>query len=91
MPQGTAYLLDVQADLLQAMDTRVVVPLLPVGSAPPASGRLNPILTVGEAPHLMMTQALGAIPVRALGPAVLSLDTEADAIRDALDMLLIGF
>jgi toxin CcdB len=31
---GTGYVLDVQADLLQDLTTRVVVPLLPTEAAP---------------------------------------------------------
>ena len=34
-PEGSGYLLDVQADLLSDLNTRVVVPLIPAELAPP--------------------------------------------------------
>ncbi|WP_196795971.1 CcdB family protein, partial [Komagataeibacter europaeus] len=37
------FVLDVQADLLDAIGTRVVVPLLPQGTAPKPAKRLNPV------------------------------------------------
>lgn len=33
-PSGLDYLLDVQADILQQMSTRMVMPLLPLSKAP---------------------------------------------------------
>ena len=35
---------DVQSDLLYGLDTRMVVPLLPIGDAPLPAGRLNPVV-----------------------------------------------
>ena len=42
-PEGSGYLLDVQASLLSDLNTRIVVPLLPQSSAPAAAAMLNPI------------------------------------------------
>lgn len=91
MPGGAGYLLDVQADLLQAIETRVVVPLLPADRAPPPMQRLNPVLTVEGEAVVMITQNLAAVPRRELGDVLTNLSEQADAIRDALDMLFIGF
>lgn len=33
-PVGAGYLLDIQTDLLSGLNTRVVVPLMPVDTAP---------------------------------------------------------
>ncbi len=88
---GVGYVLDVQADLLRDLDTRVVVPLLPPEQAPkPASG-LNPAFEIDGQTHLMLTQFLAAIPARALKASVLSLEARHDDITRALDCLLVGF
>ncbi len=45
---GSGCLLDVQADLISGLNTRLVVPLLPVGVAPANAERLNPVFVQGE-------------------------------------------
>lgn len=45
-PSGDGFLLDVQSDLLSDLNTRVVVPLLPVTSAPKPATRLNPTFDI---------------------------------------------
>lgn len=91
MPDGPGYLLDVQSDLLEGMTTRVVVPLLPLPSAPPLATRLNPVFRVEGEEVGMITQSLAAVPVSILGRPVGSLDGAADDVRNALDMVFVGF
>ena len=88
---GPGALLDVQADLLDHLRTRVVVPLLPREGAPPPIRDLNPVFEVRGAALIMATQAVVAVPVRDLGRPMGSLRHEADAITRALDVLLTGF
>ena len=88
---GPGALLDVQADLLDHLRTRVVVPLLPREGAPPPIRDLNPVFEVRGAALVMATQAVVAVPVRDLGRPIGSLRHEADAITRALDVLLTGF
>ena len=83
--------LDCQADLLDALNTRLVVPLIPVDEAPPAMARLNPIFTVKGRRVTMVTQFAATVMVRELGERVASLADEQDAISNALDMLVSGF
>lgn len=91
MPGGPGFLLDVQSDLLEAMQTRVVVPLLPLDKAPPPASRLNPVFVLAGAEHVMVTQNLAAVPLATLGKPVGSLDPALDEIRSALDMVFVGF
>ena len=88
---GSGYVLDVQADLLQDLATRVVVPLQPPEAAPRPARGLNPAFAIDGRPHLMLTQFIAAVPARELGPPVLSLAACSDDIMRALDMLLVGF
>lgn len=86
---GEGYLLDIQADLLQHLNTRVVVPLLPLGKLKPAQ-HLNPTFTIAGEPHAMVTQFMAAVPVTILGAEGASLVAEQSTIIGALDFLFSG-
>ncbi|WP_298291531.1 CcdB family protein [Novosphingobium sp.] len=88
--EGT-LLLDCQADLLEHLTTRFVVPLLAEDDSPKPLTRLNPVFVVQDQRHVMATQFAASIPVRDLGEKVSSLITEEDRISLALDMLIVGF
>ena len=89
--KGDGYVLDVQAELLGHFATRVVVPLLPEDAAPPPISELNPVFEVKGKRHVMVTQALSAVPRRELKRAITSLDAHHDIVVRALDLLLVGF
>lgn len=89
----TPYLLDVQSDLLDALDTRVVIPLRSVDRFPKVRlpDRLTPIVSIAGRDYLLETPMMGAIPRRVLKAPVTSLDQERDKITAALDFLYQGF
>jgi toxin CcdB len=82
---------DVQSDLIDVLDTRVVVPLLSLAVAPKRAAQLNPVFDLPEGPVALFPQFIAAAPRAALGAPVGSLAHEHDRIRDALDMLFLGF
>lgn len=88
---GSGYLLDCQADVLQHLNTRFCVPLLPPDEAPLAGERLNPEFEINGEPVRMVTQFAAAVPVRELGDYAASLAEEHTAIMNALDMLTTGY
>lgn len=90
-PAGNGYLLDVQSDLLEGLNVRAVVPLLPQGRAPLAASRLNPVFDIDGTAHLMMTQYIAAVPARLLKAPVGDLSADFAAVTSALDMLFHGF
>ena len=90
-PGGNGYLLDVQNDLLEGLNVRAVVPLLPQDRAPIAASRLNPMFQIDGAPYLMMTQYVAAVPIGILRAHFGNLSDRFDAITSALDMLFHGF
>jgi len=90
-PGGTGYLLDLQADLLSGLNTRIVAPLLPLADAPPPARRLNPVFDVTGERVVMLTQFMAAVPISELRRRVGSLADQRDAIMNALDMVFIGF
>jgi toxin CcdB len=88
---GEGLLLDVQSHWLDALPSRVVVPLLPPGPELPAIRDLNPVFDVAGTRLALMTHYLTAIPRRELGRPVGNLAAERDAITRALDLLFTGF
>jgi toxin CcdB len=89
-PSG-GYLLDLQADLLSGLNTRVVAPLMPPAEAPLPARRLNPTFEIGGERFVMVTQFMAAVPSAELRRSVASLAHERDAIMNALDMIFSGF
>jgi toxin CcdB len=89
--QAIPYLLDVQADLLDTLATRVVVPLVAASAMGKDIKHLNPQFTVGHATVFMSTAELAGVLVRSLGEKVSSLRDQRHEIIAALDFLFTGF
>lgn len=91
--ETTPYLLDVQSDLLDGLDSRMVIPLrrldrfakvkLPI--------RLTPVFNLEGQDCLLETPKMAAIPRRALKTPITSLATEQARITAALDFLFQGY
>ncbi len=90
-PNGKGYLLDVQADLLDSMNTRIVVPLLPMDDAPQPAKDLNPIFDIEGNSIVMVTQFLAAVPVSILRSSSVNLSDQYTEITRALDMAFQGY
>jgi toxin CcdB len=84
------YLLDVQSDLIDAMESRVMVPLMAAGTVEPVIGSLMPGFVVAGAPVVMHTAQLAGVPRRVIGEQVHDLSGERQAIMAALDFLVSG-
>ncbi|MBS4096931.1 MAG: CcdB family protein [Sulfuricella sp.] len=87
------YLLDVQSDLLDGLETRVVVPLrrrdrFPVAHLPV---NLTPTFDVEGVECILETPKLAAVPLRLLKAPVASLAVKQSEIVAALDFLFQGF
>lgn len=90
-PNEDGYLLDVQADVLEMLNTRVVVPVMPSTKAPKPAKRLNPVLQIEGAPYVMVTQFMAAVPASILKDPVAHLSEDAEKLTNALDMVFFGF
>lgn len=90
-PGGAGLLLDLQTDLLDGMETRVVAPLMPRDAAPTPAKRLNPVFVVDGVEHVLLVQSLAAVPASILTPPVANLTAQADAVTAAIDMVFHGF
>jgi toxin CcdB len=89
-PEGPGYLLDVQANLLSHLNTRMVVPLLPKANAPVPAHTLNPIFDIDGAAHVMVTQFMAAVPQKMLLTRALGVEDRAHEVVAALDCLFQG-
>jgi toxin CcdB len=87
---GRGFLLICQADALDHLSTRVVVPMMRAENLPQV-GRLNPVFEVNGESVVMSTHLIFAIPRSRLGKKIGSLAGDHDVIVNALDMLISGF
>lgn len=81
------YFLDVQNSHLQALATRVVVPLWQAAHIPLRASELNPVLEFQGQSLVMDTASLAAVPVAALRQTVGNLANQQLALQNALDAL----
>lgn len=88
--KSVPYLLDVQAELLDTLATRVVVPLVLAEEMGLAAKHLNPQFKIKGVAVVMSTAELAGIPNRSLGDKVVSLKNKRDEIIAALDLLFTG-
>ena len=90
---STPYLLDVQSDLLDGLESCIVIPLRRRERFPavPLADRLTPTLSIAGAEFILETPKMGAVPRRALGAPLLSLAAEQARVTAAMDFLFQGF
>ena len=90
---STPYLLDVQSDLLDGLDSRVVIHLRRRERFPavPLADRLTPTLSIAGAEFILETPKMGAVPRRALGAPLLSLAAEQARVTAAMEFVFRGF
>ncbi|UNK43094.1 CcdB family protein [Luteimonas sp. S4-F44] len=82
--------LNVQSDLIDTVESRVVVPLIPPEQAGPLLTRLMPTLPVAATTMVMDTAQITSVPMQMLGPQVANLSGERLRIIEALDFLTYG-
>lgn len=84
-------LLDVQADLLADLETRVAIPLAPEAAyASKLLKGLMPVVRVKGKTYVAVTPLMAGIPRRALGSKVANLSQYRSELVAALDLLIIG-
>ena len=88
---GEGCLINIQSDLLDGLNTRIVVPLLPLADAPKAAQSLNPVFEVEGTELVMVTQFMAAVPQGELEAPIGNLANQHQEISLALDMLFLGF
>ncbi len=86
------FLLDVQSDLLEDLQTRVVIPMskIPMLTRKPLN-QLTPVLQFDGDAYVLMTPQLAGISRTDLGVATGSLAEQRQTILAAMDFLLTGY
>lgn len=85
------FLLNVQSDLLDHLDTRVVVPLAKAKAfAGPPSASLKPIFELGGEKYILLTPLLAGVSKKDLGAETHSLRDKSFEVIAALDVLISG-
>ena len=89
----TPYLLDVQSDLLDGLDSRIVIPLrsLEHFAKVKLPTRLTPVLQINGRDYLLETPKMGAVPQRILKTPLAHLADQQTQIMGALDFLFQGY
>ena len=89
----TPYLLDVQSNLLDGLDSRMVIPLRSLKHFPKVkvATQLTPIFKIGGKDYLLETPKMGAVPQRVLKSPIASLAESEAEITAALDFLFQGY
>jgi toxin CcdB len=84
-------LLDIQTNLLESLQTTVVVPLKKLQTnKDKVLTQLTPTLTIESVDYLMLTPQLAGIQRKDLGNAVANVEYARTEILNALDFLLTG-
>ena len=85
------FLVDVQTELLSALETRLVVPLMrseEIGRRP--IKKLNPSMRINGIEYLAMTQQMAAIPKGILGNEIRVDEYSRTEILSSIDFLVTG-
>jgi toxin CcdB len=85
------FLMDVQADLLSELSSRVVIPLAKAPElAKKPIDRLTPVVEIDGDEYILLTPQLAGIRSTELGPLVANLTGQRHAIVAAIDFLITG-
>lgn len=85
------YLLDVQSELLAALDSRLVIPLTEESRfGKHLIKNLNPLVHIGKTSYVVLTQQMAAIPKGVLGEHIESAELVRTEVLSAIDFLITG-
>ncbi|HBB9961727.1 TPA: CcdB family protein [Vibrio parahaemolyticus] len=85
------YFVDVQSELLDTLNTRLVIPLTPIELLEKkAPSHLCPIIHIDEGDFVILTHQMASVPKKILQEPVNDLSTFRDEIISATDFLITG-
>ncbi|MFN3606555.1 MAG: CcdB family protein [Cypionkella sp.] len=85
------YFVDVQSELLSTLNTRLVIPLTPLGLLEKkAPSHLCPTIPIEQGDFVALTQQMTSVPTKILAEPVADLSTFRDEIIAAIDFLITG-
>ncbi len=85
------YFVDVQNELLDTLNTRLVIPLTPIELlVKKAPSHLCPIIHIDEGDFVILTHQMASVPTKILQEPVNDLSNFRDEIITAIDFLITG-
>jgi toxin CcdB len=84
------YILDIQSNLLEDLETVTVLPLTKIHAVNKKFTKLTPLVEVNGIKHLAMTQQIVGIDRSLLGKSIDDLSMYRFAIVDAVDFIISG-
>ncbi|EGQ7992770.1 CcdB family protein [Vibrio vulnificus] len=85
------YFVDVQSELLDTLNTRLVIPLTPTTLLEKkAPSHLCPVIHIDEGDFVILTHQMASVPTKMLKESVNDLSTFRDEIICAIDFLITG-
>jgi toxin CcdB len=87
---GSQYVVDLQADILDELATRLVAPLRRLKSREDLVPRLTPTVEVNGEPHFIVLSEIAAVRLKELGTPIDNLRSHRDEIIAAIDILFTG-
>ncbi|QKK17099.1 CcdB family protein [Rhizobium indicum] len=91
LKSGNLLAIDLQANLLDDLPSRIMIPLYPVQQLSWSISRLNPRFPIEGETYVMATQRMASVPTTELGGAIADLTADSDRIVAAVDFLFQGF
>ncbi len=85
------FVIDLQAELLDDLKTRIVAPLYPATDFSWSFSQLNPRFLINDESYVMATQRMTAVPLSEIGDVIADLSAKRDEIVIATDFLFQGF
>ena len=87
---GMPYVVVVQSDLLEALATRLVIPLASHDFADKTPDKLCPVITVKGQTLRALAHYAAPLPTRSLRKALANVSAQAGALIAAMDVVLSG-
>mgnify|MGYP000689651266 CR=1 FL=1 len=85
------FFVDVQSELLESMNSRLVIPLTPLELLKnKAPSHLCPTIHIDEGEFVILTQQMASVPTKILTNPITDLSQFRDEIIGAIDFLITG-
>jgi toxin CcdB len=85
------YFVDVQSDLLDNLNSRLVIPLSPYSAVNKTNAqKLCPVIQLDEEKFVLLTHQMTTVPRATLKTEIMSIESYRYEIIDAIDMLTSG-
>lgn len=90
-PINPTYLIAIQSDWIDQLDTIVVIPAFPLEKAPAKFRYLNPVVQLEGQLCSIHPEIMASVEKRELKNFITNIESEQDKISNALDMLFQGY